>query len=164
MVPSSEEISFSTSFCGLWLYISTSIWVMRTPNVGWNSHFQHFLCKRNKFDAKFSKQTFFLSLHQNAGQVFYSQLEQVFSYIRLKSSKQKSLKEKQFIFTVWSCVLFLNLYILYIKQVTLLNSELKSVISRNQETWLQQALFFIECICGIFMDVHSKTIFGGYRK
>ena len=23
-------------------YISTSIWVLRTPNTGWNSHFQHF--------------------------------------------------------------------------------------------------------------------------
>ena len=24
------------------LYISTSVWVLHTPNAGWNSHFQHF--------------------------------------------------------------------------------------------------------------------------
>ena len=37
------------------------------------SHFQHFICKKaeksNKFAAKFSKKSLFLSLHQNAGQV-----------------------------------------------------------------------------------------------
>ena len=36
--------------------------------------------KRKKFAAKFSKITWFLSLHQNAGQMFYSRIKQVFSY------------------------------------------------------------------------------------
>ena len=31
--------------------------------------------KSNKFAAKFSKKTCFLSLHQNAGQAFYSQIK-----------------------------------------------------------------------------------------
>ena len=26
------------------LYISTSVWLLRTPNAGQNSHFQHFYC------------------------------------------------------------------------------------------------------------------------
>ena len=30
------------------LYISTSVWVLRTPNAGWNSHFQRFCCKKPK--------------------------------------------------------------------------------------------------------------------
>ena len=33
-----------------------------------------------KFAAKFNKKTFFLSLHQSAGLVFYFQIKQVFSY------------------------------------------------------------------------------------
>ena len=49
------------------LYISTSVWVLRTPNAGRMSHFQHFLCKKaeknKKFAAKFCKKQFFLSLH-----------------------------------------------------------------------------------------------------
>ena len=28
------------------LYISTNVWVLRTPNAGRNGHFQHFLCKK----------------------------------------------------------------------------------------------------------------------
>ena len=30
------------------LYIMTSVWVLRTPNADWNSHFQFFLCKKLK--------------------------------------------------------------------------------------------------------------------
>ena len=57
------------------LYISTSVWVLRTPNAGQNLHFQHCLCYKaeKKFAAKFSKKMDFLSLHQNAVPVFYSQ-------------------------------------------------------------------------------------------
>ena len=36
--------------------------------------------KSKKFAAKFNKKIGFLSLHQNAGRVFYSQVKQVFSY------------------------------------------------------------------------------------
>ena len=65
------------------LYISTSVWVLRTPNAGPNSHFQRFLLqkakKSKKFAANFCKKQVFLSLHQNAGRLFYSQ----------KNSKQR---------------------------------------------------------------------------
>ena len=51
----------------LMLYISTGVWVLHTANVGQNSHFQRFFCKKaektqksNKFAAKFSKKPFFL--------------------------------------------------------------------------------------------------------
>ena len=51
--------------------------VLRTPNAGRKSHFQHFysffLEKSKKFAANFSKKQVFLSLHQNAGRLFYSQ-------------------------------------------------------------------------------------------
>ena len=30
------------------LYILVSVWVLRTPNAGRNSHFQRFLCKKPK--------------------------------------------------------------------------------------------------------------------
>ena len=38
------------------LYILTSVWVLRTPNAGHNSHFQHVLVQslKNLFFAKFS--------------------------------------------------------------------------------------------------------------
>ena len=36
----------SQDFCVL--YISTSIWVLRTPNFGWNMRFQRFLCLKAK--------------------------------------------------------------------------------------------------------------------
>ena len=49
------------------LYILTSVWVLRTPNAGWNLHFQHFCAKKlkkykksNKFNAKFRKKFFFI--------------------------------------------------------------------------------------------------------
>ena len=42
------------------LYISTSVWVLRTPNAGRNSHFQHFFMqKRKKITANFCKKQFF---------------------------------------------------------------------------------------------------------
>ena len=44
------------------LYISTSVWVLGTPNAGRNSHFQHKAEKTQKNDklgVKFSIQTFF---------------------------------------------------------------------------------------------------------
>ena len=30
------------------MYISTRVWVLRTPNAGRNGHFQRFLCKKTK--------------------------------------------------------------------------------------------------------------------
>ena len=61
----------------LLLYISTSVWVLRTPNAGRNSHFQCFLRKkakkRQEICSKILQKTRFLSLHHNAGQLFYSQ-------------------------------------------------------------------------------------------
>ena len=57
------------------LYISTSVWVLRTLNDGRNSHFQHFLCnkafKKQEICSKILPKTRFLSLHQNAGQLFF---------------------------------------------------------------------------------------------
>ena len=51
------------------LYISTSVWVRRTPNAGRNSHFQCFLCKKaeknKKFEAKFCKKHVFLHILYN---------------------------------------------------------------------------------------------------
>ena len=49
------------------LYISTSGWVLCTPNAGWNSNFQHFCAKKlknckkksSKIGVKFSKKLFF---------------------------------------------------------------------------------------------------------
>ena len=45
------------------LFILTSIWVLRTPNVGRNSHFQRFFCKKAKkarnLHQIFAKNTFF---------------------------------------------------------------------------------------------------------
>ena len=50
----------------LMLYISTSVWLLRTPNTDWNLNFQHFLCeiaqkmqKNNKFAGKFSQKNGF---------------------------------------------------------------------------------------------------------
>ena len=64
------------------LHILTRVWVLRTPNSGQNSHFQRFLCKKakksKKFAAKFCKKHVFLSLHQNAGRLFYSQKNELF--------------------------------------------------------------------------------------
>ena len=46
------------------LYILASVWVLSTPNAGWNSHFQCFCCKKpkkcKKFAANFNKKQFFL--------------------------------------------------------------------------------------------------------
>ena len=44
------------------LYISTSVWVLRTPNAGRNSHFQHFSAKSLKKQdicSKFLQKTCF---------------------------------------------------------------------------------------------------------
>ena len=54
------------------LHISTSVWVMRTPNAGRNGHFLHFLCKKNlkkskKFEANFSKKQVLFTKHRVAG-------------------------------------------------------------------------------------------------
>ena len=62
------------------LYISTSVWMLRTPNAGRNSNFQPFFCKkpekRKKFAANSSKKQGFLSLHQNAGRLFFWGIKQ----------------------------------------------------------------------------------------
>ena len=75
------------------LYISTSVWVLRTPNAGWNSHFHFFFAKKlkksKKYAANFCKKHVFLSLHQNAGPLFCSQKmsfllwKHVFTYEKL---------------------------------------------------------------------------------
>ena len=36
------------------LYISTSVWVLHTPNAGLNSHFQHFFYNKAKISKKFA--------------------------------------------------------------------------------------------------------------
>ena len=67
------------------LYILTSVWVLRTPNAGRNSHFQRFCCKKLKKQeicSKFLQKTVFLSLRQNAGRLFYSQKNKLFSLKR----------------------------------------------------------------------------------
>ena len=69
------------NFCCCLLFISTSIWVLRTPNAGQNLHFNIFHAKNLKKNAKkqqicskvLQKKTGFLILHQNDGRVFYSQ-------------------------------------------------------------------------------------------
>ena len=43
----SLKVSNKMSYSRL-LYISTSVWVLRTPNAGQNGHFQRFLCKKPK--------------------------------------------------------------------------------------------------------------------
>ena len=54
------------------LYISTMVWVLRTPHAGWNMHFQHFLCWKAKKKKNCSKKIVSLSLHQNTGRVLLS--------------------------------------------------------------------------------------------
>ena len=57
------------------LYISTSVWVLHTPNIGRKSHFQRFWQKAKKarnLQENFAKKHVFLSLHQNTGRLFYS--------------------------------------------------------------------------------------------
>ena len=72
------------------LYISTSIWVLRTPKAGQNMLFTCFLCKKaekgrksKKIDAKFDKKMVYLSLHQNTGRGFYYQKKCVGRFILL---------------------------------------------------------------------------------
>ena len=76
------------------LNISTSLWVLRTPNAGRISHFQHFLCKNPKksknFAAKFSKKQFFLHFIKALVNCFipqkwaFSSKKHVFTYKKLK--------------------------------------------------------------------------------
>ena len=81
------------SFC--MLYISTSVWVLRTPNAGRNSHFQH-------FPAIFAKNTFFFSFHQNASWLFYSQKMSFFSKNLLLPMKScESLVFGSFFYLFW---------------------------------------------------------------
>ena len=59
------------------LYISTSVWVLHILSAGQNMLFNIFeqknkMQKWKKFIVKFNKKPSFLSLHQNAGWVFYS--------------------------------------------------------------------------------------------
>ena len=55
-----EMQSNHNNWWGYMLCISTSVWVLRIPNAGGNSHFQLKKCKKiNKFVAKFSKKLFF---------------------------------------------------------------------------------------------------------
>ena len=55
------------------LYILISVWVLRTPNSGQNSHFQCFFKPKSWKNAKkVSKTTGFLSMHKIPGQLFYS--------------------------------------------------------------------------------------------
>ena len=62
------------------LYILTSIWVLGTTNEFWNIFFHCFCAKKPKKEEKaknlmqnLAKKSFFLSLHQNAGEGFYSE-------------------------------------------------------------------------------------------
>ena len=63
------------------LYIWTSIWQLRTPNAGQESHFQHFFVLKSlkKMQKEVTnleqnlRKNVFLILHQYAGRVFYSQ-------------------------------------------------------------------------------------------
>ena len=88
----------------LWLlYISTSVLVLRTPNAGWNSHFQCFYAKKLKKQeiwSKFLQKTGFLSLHQNAGQLFYSQKNELFfaknKFLHIKSCESLTIKKNIF--------------------------------------------------------------------
>ena len=60
------------------LYNSNTIWVLRTQNAGWNLHYSIFLkLKKHKKVTNLVPnlaKNCFLSLHQNASQVFYSHL------------------------------------------------------------------------------------------
>ena len=63
------------------LYISTNIWVMGTPNSGWNMLFQRFSCKKagkKEENARKLRQNFavlFFSLHPIPRRGLYSQIE-----------------------------------------------------------------------------------------
>ena len=60
---------------GYLLYISTRVWVLRTPNAGQNRHFQHFCCKKPAKMLKMSISTSVWSAqHPNAGR----NIQQVF--------------------------------------------------------------------------------------
>ena len=56
-----SRLRFSSNvifFVELMLYISTSNWVLRTPNAGWNSHFLRFWNSQPAFWCKFKKCVF----------------------------------------------------------------------------------------------------------
>ena len=60
------------------LYILTNVWVL-VKIVIFSIFWAKKLKKSNKFARKFSKKHVFLSLHQNAGRLFYSQKIYLFS-------------------------------------------------------------------------------------
>ena len=71
------------------LYISTSVWVLHTPNAGQNLHYKCFSRRKaikmqKKIVAKFCKKQAFLTLYQNAGPVFFGrniqQLDETFCF------------------------------------------------------------------------------------
>ena len=74
------------------LYILTSVWVLHTPKAGRKSHFQHFFCKKTlekqEICSKFLQKTRFLSLHQNAGPLFYSLKNELFSFLGFLQQKR----------------------------------------------------------------------------
>ena len=93
----------------------------RTPFAGWNSHFQHFCCKKTKkskkFVSNFSKKQVFLSLHQNAGQLFYSQkthqctdpcTAQLAHYPRPQSDPSWRISVRT---TLYCCYLVVNIFV-----------------------------------------------------
>ena len=73
------------------LYIFTSVWVLNTPKLVKNLIFNIFNSKKLKKKKKqqicnkFLQKMSFLSMHQNAGWVFYFQQKQVFSWCKLKN-------------------------------------------------------------------------------
>ena len=68
------------------LYISTSVWVLRTPNVGRYSHFQRFCCKKpktsKKFAANFSKKQVFLEFAPERWSTVLLPIKWAFSILR----------------------------------------------------------------------------------
>ena len=81
-------------------YISTSIWVLHTPNEGWNMHFQCFFCKKaekgrkaKKLRQNLSKNLVFALFCSNCFWLFWStEIERVLLSDHCSISKPQWLK------------------------------------------------------------------------
>ena len=93
------------------LYILTRVLLQRTPNTGWNSHFQHFLQKSWKMQKSNKlRANYFLcctkTQHQNTDRLFYSPQKNSF----FSKKKQALTYEK-----LWITAYLMNLHVLNLK-------------------------------------------------
>ena len=86
------------------LYISTSVWVLRTPNSGQSLLFSCIHLFTEVFDAKISNNKCFLSLFSNAGQHKNSCLT---PYSTSENTFSDTENTKTWIICSWTCLKYL---------------------------------------------------------